>query len=63
MQPFNVKDYWINRYNRGGNSGEGSYGLLRDFKVNFINTFIKLNCINSLADLGCGDGLQIPAGL
>ena len=35
-KPFqNSDDYWKNRYDDGGNSGGGSYGILAEFKAVF----------------------------
>lgn len=56
---FDYKAYWDNRYNTGGNSGNGSYGELNNFKVNFINNFIKEKNIETVIDFGCGDGNQL----
>jgi hypothetical protein len=53
---FDVKKYWETRYYNGGNSGRGSYGSFREFKLSVINQFIKENNIGSLVDIGCGDG-------
>jgi len=58
--PFTSSEkYWINRYNRGGNSGEGSYGQLAEFKAEIINEFVRRNMITSVIELGCGDGNQL----
>ncbi len=53
------KYYWEERYQKGGNSGAGSYGELAEFKAKVINEFIKENKINSLIEFGCGDGNQL----
>jgi SAM-dependent methyltransferase len=53
---FSSTDYWEARYRAGGTSGAGSYGRLAGFKARFINAFIADNCIQSVLDLGCGDG-------
>jgi hypothetical protein len=53
---FNSKEYWNNRYANGGNSGNGSYGYLANYKADFINYFIVRNKIKSLLEFGCGDG-------
>lgn len=50
------KKYWISRYANGGNSGAGSDGRLQEFKAKYINTFIKNHNINSVLDMGSGDG-------
>lgn len=52
------KKYWEERYKKGGNSGEGSYGRLAEFKAEVINSFVKENKINSVIEFGCGDGNQ-----
>jgi SAM-dependent methyltransferase len=57
---FNSTDlFWDLRYSEGGNSGYGSYGILAEFKADIINSFIKENKINSVIELGCGDGNQL----
>jgi len=56
---FNSKEYWNDRYVKGGNSGSGSYGILAKFKADIINTFNEKNRINSLIDYGVGDGNQL----
>lgn len=53
------KDYWENRYKKGGNSGSGSYGHLAEFKAEIINGFIKENKIQTVTEVGCGDGNQL----
>jgi SAM-dependent methyltransferase len=50
------KNYWIRRYESGRNSGGGSYGILAEFKANFLNDFVRDNQINSIIEFGCGDG-------
>lgn len=52
------QSYWKERYEHGGNSGEGSYGPLADYKAQFINDFCSRNAIASAVELGCGDGNQ-----
>jgi hypothetical protein len=56
---FNSIAYWENRYAVGGNSGEGSYGKLCEFKADFINNFINKHHIKSAIEFGCGDGNQL----
>jgi hypothetical protein len=51
--------YWDSRYNQGGNSGAGSYGLLANFKKKIIEEFCKSNSIQSFMEFGSGDGNQI----
>ena len=55
----NSKDYWIDRYNQGGNSGSGSYNNLAEFKGEIINQFVNENNIKTVFELGCGDGNQL----
>lgn len=54
----NSEKYWNERYETGGNSGEGSYGPLAQYKASFINDFCKKHGIRSAVELGCGDGNQ-----
>jgi hypothetical protein len=56
---FNSSDYWENRYKNGGNSGQGSYNTLAEFKASVINDFIENNKIDSIIDYGVGDGNQL----
>lgn len=56
MNHFSSATYWDTRYQRGGNSGAGSYGRLARFKAAFINAFIATNGVSDVIDLGCGDG-------
>lgn len=51
--------YWIDRYEKGGHSGKGSYSKLADFKAEVINNFVQENNIRSVLELGCGDGNQL----
>ena len=58
---FNMKGskgYWETRYARGGNSGGGSYGRLAEFKAEVLNNLVTELHINSIIELGCGDGNQ-----
>ena len=52
-------NYWETRYTSGKTSGAGSYGKLAKFKAEIINAFVKDNGINSVIELGCGDGNQL----
>ena len=52
-------DYWEARYAAGGNSGDGSYGRLARFKAEFLNQFVREHGIQSVLELGCGDGSQL----
>ena len=54
-QKFNSSKYWEKRYKSGGNSGDGSNGILAKFKISIINEFINKNNIVSVIELGCGD--------
>jgi hypothetical protein len=56
---FNSAKYWDNRYATGGNSGDGSYTHLAEFKADIINTFIKTYEIRDIIDYGVGDGNQL----
>ena len=51
--------YWNDRYKQGGNSGNGSYGQLAEYKSKIINDFIRANGINTIIEYGCGDGNQL----
>jgi len=52
-------DYWIERYKKGGNSGEGSYNKFAVFKAEVINAFVEKNVVNYVIEFGCGDGNQL----
>lgn len=56
---FDVADYWESRYAAGGNSGDGSYGALAEFKAQVVNELIHEHDILSAIELGCGDGNQL----
>lgn len=56
---FDSNKYWENRYKKGGNSGDGSYNQLANYKANIINDFINKNDIKTLIDYGVGDGNQL----
>lgn len=58
-RPFNSADYWELRYAAGGNSGDGSYGRLSEFKAGFIQKFLDEHSVSSVVELGCGDGHQL----
>ncbi|WP_051229779.1 class I SAM-dependent methyltransferase [Psychroserpens burtonensis] len=51
--------YWEKRYLNNSNSGSGSYGRLAEFKAHILNNFVKENNIQSVIELGCGDGNQL----
>ncbi len=52
-------DYWIRRYESAGNSGAGSYGRLADFKAEILNDFVTRKQVDSVIELGVGDGHQL----
>lgn len=56
---FNSKKYWEDRYKKNGNSGNGSYNKLAEFKAQIINNFIQNNNIHTIIDYGVGDGNQL----
>ena len=56
---FDVAGYWEQRYRSGRNSGAGSYGRLARFKARFLNRFVKEFGVQSVIELGCGDGAQL----
>lgn len=56
--PGSIK-YWEHRYSSGGNSGTGSYGILAEFKAEFLNNFVRKNKIHTVIEFGCGDGNQL----
>jgi SAM-dependent methyltransferase len=56
---FSSGEYWESRYATGGDSGIGSYGKLAEFKANVINGVVVRNGVQSVIDLGCGDGNQL----
>lgn len=55
----NSQTYWEQRYNKGGNSGHGSYGDLANYKASVLNDFVKERNITSVIEHGCGDGNQL----
>lgn len=58
--PFETsRKYWIERYEKGGNSGAGSYNDLAVFKGEIVNSFVCANNINSVIEFGCGNGNQL----
>lgn len=52
-------DYWERNYAGGGTSGEGSYGVLAQFKAEFLNKLVVDEAITSIIEFGCGDGNQL----
>jgi hypothetical protein len=60
QKPFiGSKKYWIDRYDAGGHSGDGSYNKLAEFKAEKINNFVRENNIKTVIEYGCGDGNQL----
>lgn len=55
----NLFSYWETRYAQGGNSGDGSYGKLAEFKSRILNFFVHSNNVSSVIEFGCGDGNQL----
>ena len=51
--------YWESRYAGGGTSGSGSTGRLARFKAGVLNEFVATNSVESVIELGCGDGNQL----
>jgi cyclopropane fatty-acyl-phospholipid synthase-like methyltransferase len=51
--------YWEQRYVRAGNSGGGSYGRLAEFKAEVLNGIVEREQIQTVVELGCGDGAQL----
>src|SRR5262245_15823168 len=51
--------YWEDRYGTEGNSGVGSYGKFAAFKAEVINVFVAARGVQSVIELGCGDGNQL----
>jgi SAM-dependent methyltransferase len=59
-KPFTSSgQYWIDRYDSGGNSGAGSYNELAIFKAEVLNNFVKTEKITKIIEFGCGDGNQL----
>ena len=52
-------DYWRLRYERGGNSGAGSYNRLAEFKAEILNELVSEKSIKTVIEFGCGDGSQL----
>lgn len=51
--------YWDDRYRKGGDSGDGSYGRLAEFKAKILNNFVDDRGITKVVEFGCGDGNQL----
>ena len=56
---LNSEDYWVRRYDSGGDSGAGSHGKLAEFKAEIINDFVRKHNIETVIEFGCGDGNQL----
>ena len=52
-------DYWRKRYRYGGDSGAGSGGQAAAYKARVMNQFVADHAIESVIELGCGDGRQL----
>jgi hypothetical protein len=60
QKPFqDSESYWNDRYEAGGNSGDGSYNQCARFKAEILNTFVLENGIRSVIEYGSGDGNQL----
>lgn len=53
------ENYWKERYDAGGHSGDGSYNQLAEFKAEILNAFVSDNGVESIIEYGCGDGNQL----
>lgn len=51
--------YWERRYEKGMNSGNGSYKELAAFKAEVLNAFVQAHDVESVIEYGCGDGNQV----
>jgi hypothetical protein len=51
--------YWDRRYLSGGDSGEGSYGRLAEFKAEVINDLVASHGFRTVLEFGVGDGAQL----
>lgn len=56
---FYSSNYWERRYQRGLDSGPGSYGRLAEFKAKFLNAFVRDRSIQDVLEFGVGDGHQL----
>ena len=52
-------EFWNNLYINKGNSGTGSYNRLAEFKAEIVNRFISEKAIQTVGEIGCGDGNQL----
>jgi SAM-dependent methyltransferase len=53
------RDYWLQRYQRGGDSGAGSGGSSAKYKADMLNAFVRHFGIQTVVEFGCGDGRQL----
>jgi cyclopropane fatty-acyl-phospholipid synthase-like methyltransferase len=53
------RSYWERRYRQGGKSGPGSHGRLAEFKARVLNEFVAKHGVQTVVELGCGDGAQL----
>jgi hypothetical protein len=58
-RPILSTTYWEERYRQGGTSGPGSYGILAQYKADFLNRFVVEHAVHSVIEFGCGDGHQL----
>lgn len=58
-RPILSTTYWEERYRQGGTSGPGSYGILAQYKADFLNRFVAEHAVHSVIEFGCGDGHQL----
>jgi SAM-dependent methyltransferase len=56
---FSSRQYWIERYALGGNSGAGSYERFAEHKARVLNDLVARHGIGSVIEFGCGDGNQL----
>ncbi len=52
-------EFWERLYRGGGTSGTGSVGRLAEFKAEVITRILAEREIESVVELGCGDGDQL----
>jgi hypothetical protein len=52
-------EFWERTYRRGGDSGSGSSGELAAFKADVVNGIVAELGIESVVELGVGDGRQL----
>lgn len=56
---FGSAEYWEKRYAAGAGSGVGSYGVFAEFKARVLNEFVATRHVQTVIELGCGDGNQL----